>query len=172
MDIITNLKLPPYEDPTINAENIADPVLKTIEKYEDHPSIRIINDKYKTNSIFTFDQVSVEEIQKELKNLNPSKASQSPDIRTKIICQSLGLSLDQKEFKMNQSLDLNGFRSTMKLENITRSFKKMTAPIKKIAGQLVSYLICLKCLKNEYINCCPTFLKIYFQNISVGFERD
>ena len=41
-DIITNLKLPPYEDPTTNAENITDPVLKAIEKYKNHPSIRII----------------------------------------------------------------------------------------------------------------------------------
>ena len=41
-DIITNLKLPPYEDPTTNAENITDLVLKAIEKYKNHPSIRII----------------------------------------------------------------------------------------------------------------------------------
>ena len=60
----------------------------------------------------------------------------------------------------------------MKLGNITQSLKEMTAPTKKITGQLVSYLICPKCLKNVYINSCPTFLKIYFQNISVGLERD
>ena len=39
-------------------------------------------------SVFTFNQVSLEEIQKELKNLNPSKALQSSDIRTKIIRQN------------------------------------------------------------------------------------
>ena len=72
-DIITILKLPPY-DPTPNAEDIADPVLKAIEKYKNHLIIRIINDKYKTNSEFTFNQVSLEKIQKELKNLNLSKA--------------------------------------------------------------------------------------------------
>ena len=88
-DIRTNLKLPPYEDPTIDAVNITDPVLKAIEKYKNHRSIRIINDKYKTNSVFTFNQISLEEI--ELKNLNPSKASQSSDIPTKIIRQNLNL---------------------------------------------------------------------------------
>ena len=61
-DIITNLKLPPYEDPTTNAENIADLVLKVIEKYKNHPNIKTVNDKYKTNSVFTFSQVSLEEI--------------------------------------------------------------------------------------------------------------
>ena len=40
----------------------------------------------------------------------------------------------------------------MKLGNITQSLKEMTAPTKKITGQLVSYLICPKCLKNVYIN--------------------
>ena len=68
-DIITILKLPLYEDPTTNAENIADPVLEAIEKHRNQPSIRIINDKYKTKSVFTFNQVSLEEIQKELKKL-------------------------------------------------------------------------------------------------------
>ena len=62
---ITNLKLPTYEDPTTNAGNIGDPVLKAILKYKNHPSIRIINDKYKTNSAFTFNHVSLTEIQKE-----------------------------------------------------------------------------------------------------------
>ena len=61
-DIITNLKLPPYEDPATNAENIADLILKVIEKYKNHPNIKIINDKDKTNSVFTFYQVSLEEI--------------------------------------------------------------------------------------------------------------
>ena len=90
-DIITNLKLPSYEDPTTNVENIADPVLKAIEKYKNIPSIRMINNKYKTNSVFTFNQVSLEEILKEFKNFNSSKASQSSAIPTKIIRQNLDL---------------------------------------------------------------------------------
>ena len=121
---ITNLKLIPYEDPTTKAENIADTILKAIEKYKNHPNIRIIYDKYKTNSIFTFNEVSLEEIQKELKKLNPSKASQRPDIPTKIIRQNLNLSAPIVHEEMNQSLDLNKFSATMKLGSITPSFKK------------------------------------------------
>ena len=96
-DIITNLKLPPDEDPTTNAENIADPILKAIEKYKNHASIRIINDKQKTKSAFIFNQVSLEEILKELKNLYPSKASQSSDIR-----QNLDLFAPTVHLEMNQ----------------------------------------------------------------------
>ena len=123
-DIITNRKLLPYEDPTTNPENIVDPVLKAIEKYKNHANIRIINDKCKTNSVFTFNQVSLEYIQKELKNLNPSKVSQSSDIVTKIIRQNLDLFAPLAHQEMNESLDLNKFPSTMKLGNIIPSFKK------------------------------------------------
>ena len=122
-DIITNLKLPPYEDPTTNAENIADPVLKALEKYKNHPSIRIITGKYRTNSVFTLNQVLLEEIQKKLiKKLKPSKASQSSDIPTKIIRQNLGLFAPIVHQEMNQSLDLNKLPSAIKLGNITPSF--------------------------------------------------
>ena len=90
-DRITNLKLPPYEDPTTNAENIADPVLKAIEKYKNHSSIRIIND-----SGFTFNQVSLEEIQKGLKNLNPSKLHKVlTDLFAPILHQEINQSLSE-----------------------------------------------------------------------------
>ena len=51
----------------------------------------MINGKYKTNSVFTFNHVSLEEILKEFKNFNSSKASQSSAIPTKIIRQNLDL---------------------------------------------------------------------------------
>ena len=60
----------------------------------------------------------------------------------------------------------------MKLGNTTPSFKKNDRTNKDNYRPVSSYLICPKCLKNVYINSCPTFLKIYFQNISVGLERD
>ena len=58
----------------------------------------------------------------------------------------------------------------MKGGNTTPLKKNKTARIKKITGKLVSYLMCQKYLKNVCIKICPTFLKIYFQNVSVGLE--
>ena len=47
----------------------------------------------------------------------------------------------------------------------------MTAPIMKITGQLVSYLICPKCLKNVYINSCPKFFENLFSKYQGGFRE-
>ena len=41
-EVATNLNLPQYDDSTINVENIENPVARAVEKYKNHPSIRLI----------------------------------------------------------------------------------------------------------------------------------
>ena len=36
-DVVTNLNLPQYNDPTVNVEDIEDPVARPVEKYKNHP---------------------------------------------------------------------------------------------------------------------------------------
>ena len=36
-DVVTNLNLPQYDDPTVNVEDIEDPVARPVEKYKNHP---------------------------------------------------------------------------------------------------------------------------------------
>ena len=45
-DAIINLNIPQYEDPTSNTNELDDLLLRAIEKYKNHPSIKLI----KTNS--------------------------------------------------------------------------------------------------------------------------
>ena len=164
----------PYNSKSVDlnyAENIADPVLKAIEQCKNHPSVRIINNGYKTNSLFTFNQVSLEEIQKELKNINPSKASQSSDIPTKIIRQNLDLFAQILHQEMNQSLDLNKFPSTMKLGNITPSFQKNDRTNKENCRP-TSILPNLskvfeKCIYKQLSN----FFEIFIFKIKCGFRK-
>ena len=59
-NVVSNLNIPPYEDPSVNPEQFEDPVLKANEKYKYHPSIKAIKEK-KLNKTFTlnilFDEV-------------------------------------------------------------------------------------------------------------------
>ena len=62
----------------INHDNshITDPVEKAIEKYKFHPSILLIKEKTKSVAAsFDFVSVSVDEVEKEIKRLNPNKAT-------------------------------------------------------------------------------------------------
>ena len=56
-----------------------------IPKYRNHPSILVIHEQKKAQISFCFKQISIEEMQKEILNLNNKKASQNSDISTKII---------------------------------------------------------------------------------------
>ena len=41
-NVVSNLNIPPYEDPSINPDQFEDPVLKANEKYKYHPSIKVV----------------------------------------------------------------------------------------------------------------------------------
>ena len=59
------LKILKFSDTNPLAERLSDPVLKAILKYNNHPSIAAIRNA--NNSHFHFNEVSVEEVYKEIK---------------------------------------------------------------------------------------------------------
>ena len=61
-----------------------DPVLKAIKKYSAHPSILSIKEKI-NNNMFSFRNVTYEEILNEINSLSTSKSAQSEDIPLKIM---------------------------------------------------------------------------------------
>ena len=74
--IISHLNIPEYpvSDPLSNV--IKDPVLKSIQKYKDHPSIKTNEKISKVNSFFKFSNVEKSEILNETANLDASKSCQ------------------------------------------------------------------------------------------------
>ena len=68
-DVIINLNIPQYEDPTSNT-NDNDPVSRAIEKYKNHPSIKHIKTNNENDVSFGFQEIQAIEIEKELKNWN------------------------------------------------------------------------------------------------------
>ena len=83
-NVVSNLNIPPYEDPLVNPNQFEDPVLKANEKHTYHPSIKAIKEK-NLNKTFTFQTTSRSDIKKEILRLDNSKAIQESDIPTKII---------------------------------------------------------------------------------------
>ena len=67
-----------------NIQNVKDPTLKAILKYEKHPSILAIRTKCNRNGAFSFREVSFKEIETEIRLLKLNKVSQYSDIPTKL----------------------------------------------------------------------------------------
>ena len=59
-----------------NIQNVKDPTLKAILKYEKHPSILAIRTKCNRNGAFSFREVSFKEIETEIRLLKLNKVSQ------------------------------------------------------------------------------------------------
>ena len=68
------------------SDNVNDDTIKAILKYRKHPSILII-----TNLWFLFSDVTLQDIYKEVKNVDTTAASQDNDIAAKIIREDLDI---------------------------------------------------------------------------------
>ena len=53
---VSNLNILPFVDPSVEIDNIEDPILRIVEQYKSHPSLVAINEK-KLNKQFAFEYI-------------------------------------------------------------------------------------------------------------------
>ena len=63
--------------------NDNEPILNYIDKFKNHPSIKVIKSRKKEEQTFTFSYVSYEEVLNEIMKLQTTKTRQQNDIPTK-----------------------------------------------------------------------------------------
>ena len=122
---VKNLKIPELNDINPLAENIPDPVFKAILKYKSHPSIIAIKNARRNQLGFYFSEVTVDDIWKELKRLNPRKAAQNTDIPIKILKENADIFSSYICDFFNETIRSGKFPSILKKANITPVFKKV-----------------------------------------------
>ena len=105
-------------------ENINDPLLKAIVRYQNHPSIVAIKKFCDSKSHFSFKNVQNEKILKELNNLNINKATQKTDIPTKIIKENSDIFGDFIFSNLNFGINTSSYPSLLKRADITPVHKK------------------------------------------------
>ena len=109
-------------DPISN--DINDPVLKSILKYKDHPSINAIEMISKLNNLLNFSNAEKREILNEIVNLDALKSCQDTDVPTKIIKENADIFADFIHPAINASINKNEFPSFLKLAGVLPVFKK------------------------------------------------
>ena len=67
-----------------SSDNDAVTIRQAIEKYQNHPSIKVIRENIDATNNFWFDLINPEYMSKIINNLDTSKATQQGDIPTKI----------------------------------------------------------------------------------------
>ena len=118
INVVSNLNIPKHRARSVNIDHIEDPIARSIEQYKNHPSIVAIKSKT-ANKYFKFNSISKAEIEKEILNLDSSKACQDSDIPTKVIKSNSDIFTDALYSEFNRSLETSVFPPSMKLANVT-----------------------------------------------------
>ena len=105
-DALINLNIPQYEDLTSNINGSDDPVSRAIEKYKNHPSIKLLKANSENNVSFCFQEIQAIGIEKELKNFDCSKALQDSDFPTKSIKDNIDIFVTVLLTEFNESCKL------------------------------------------------------------------
>ena len=85
MNIVPSLKISPKENYKTDVGNDNEPILNYINKFKNHPSIKVIKSRKKEEQTFTFRYVSYEEVLNEIRKLQTKKTTQQNDIPAKIL---------------------------------------------------------------------------------------
>ena len=74
--IVPSLKISPKENYEKDVENDNEPILNYINKFKNHPSIKVIKSRKKEEQTFTFNYVSYEEVLNEIRKLQTATTIQ------------------------------------------------------------------------------------------------
>ena len=122
-----------------SSDGITDPIDKAIDKYKFHPSILLIRKHLKNHDVFSFKTVEIGDIEKEINDINPKKATTSNSIPLKTLKKSSKVSANVLHKLFNYSIEKSDFPQNLKLANITPVYKK-SDPSDKTNYQTVSVL--------------------------------
>ena len=171
-NILKGLKIPQYSNFDPIAQNIEDPILKAIVKYKSHPNILTIQAKYKGKNKFSFIEVTTQDIEKEIFDLETKKeTSQISYIPTKIIKENVDVFADVLCTSINSSIKSSLFPSCLKFADVTPLHKKGRKDAKQ-NYRPVSILPALsKLSEKSIVKQMSSFFEDIFSENQCGFRK-
>ena len=159
-NIVSNLNIPQYEDPSVNLQNINDPIEKIRKKHKNHLSILAILQQLFGKS-FSFQITPKEHIEKEMLSLNETKASQKSDLLTTIIKMNIDMFCEILRPGFYKAMELCQFLSYMKMVNVPPVYEKGSRSVKDNYRPVST----LPNLSNIFERCLYKQVSPYFDNI-------
>ena len=156
-----------------NIGGLSDPVEIAIKKYQNHPSIIAITEKFNFTVPFEFEEVNLKDIEKEILNHNTKKAVASNSIPAKVLKEKSDICIPVLQLIWtDEILKQCQFPENLKLADIT-AFKKEDKNLVKTTD--VSVLPTLskvfeKIMQQQVINYVNNFLSPYLCGYRKGFS--
>ena len=122
--IVEELNIPIDQNLLNDASLFDDPVIAAIHKYERHPSILKIKEKFKKHDLFSFYHVNPDKMLKIIENIDSKKATQQGDIPVRIIKENKFTFSKVLSEIFNFYIDNNTFPNGLKKADIKPVYKK------------------------------------------------
>ena len=163
-NVIKKHMIPKYSEYDLSIDRVENRTIRAVLKYRNHPSILAIPERKKVQINVCFKEVSIEEIQKEILNLNNKKAF---DIPTKIIKENSDTFGKLLRSFINDSVKSFTFLSFLKDADVTPILKNGKKD-KKEKYRLVSIIAVLsKIFERILFIQMFAFLKTFLTNSNV-----
>ena len=142
-----------------------DPILKILDKYKNHPSIKLI--KAKNNSqVFKFSQTDIEEVKKSFPSLDPKKAAQKDDIKTNLLKKNIDFFAKYTCDDINDSIRSSKFPNELKQADIVPAYKKKS----KLSKENYRPISILPNVSKIYKRCLYDQIATYFEHIFSRYQ--
>ena len=125
-------------------------VEKAINKYRNHSSVLLIKSTLKNIPSFSFNEVGLSEIERELNLINPRKTTTSNGISPRLLKSTKTICSETLKTILNNCLIKAEFPNKLKLADVTPILKKEILPGIRITGLLVFFPVSQKSFKESY----------------------
>ena len=101
-----------------------DPIIIAIAKYENHPSIHKIKDKFRENDNFSFKRTDVASVCMEIEKLDLSKAECSDSLPARVLKDLNNIISPEIARYFNECIKIGNFPQNLKLADVSPIYKK------------------------------------------------
>ena len=105
-----------YENAT---EGITDPIDEAVHKFSNHPSILKIKNHYQNAGSFHFQKVTPDALDKEVRDLNPKKATTHKNVPPKILKSNSDICVETLTQIFNDCIENSSFPDELKCADVT-----------------------------------------------------
>ena len=133
-------------------EDTLDSIEKSVKKYSNHPSILRIKSHFMNVDSFTFNPVSLEDMETEIKRLNAKKAKTFKNTPSKILKNSANIWSEPLLEISNNSIRSSTFPDELKCADVSSLHKQKETKVKKTTGKLVFWQLLQKFSRGVWSN--------------------
>ena len=143
-------------------------ILNYINKFKNHPSIKVIKSKKKEEQTFTFNYVSYEEVLNEIRKLETAATTQQNYIPTNILKENSEMFARDFHENINFCIENLVFLSDLKVANVSPALKKKS----KTSKDNYRRISILFNISKIYERCLYNQMQTYFDNILSKYNVD